>query len=510
MDPTRTGMIRRRFEQTLIHLFENLKKKIRRVVVDEDAFGLSKPYTMRLRGMPSIIINERQKYGAAMLEVSDPWVKSQIEKVQQSIDPSDLLKLDDWPHVTIRYGFHDGNSDTLKTLLSQERFAWVKLGRVSLFQNEKEDVLKIDVEGNQLHSMNRLLGIAPNTKTHSEYHPHLTIAYLKPGTGHKYLHRFAAEILTGTELMLHRVIVADSQRNKEEVLLNSRWEFQTTQQQLDEFMNWLAEQLTVELLAIQFNDIEKTYWGQYIRQAYEKGVGRVFDEVRGQPILTEGSVRSFYNGTKEEFLRSTFAQPVSIDRVKALAARTFTELKNVTSAMGTEMSRVLVDGLAQGKSPYDVGRDLNRAIDGIGKKRATMIARTETIRAHAEGQLDSMERLGVQEVGVMVEWSVARDSRLCPRCAALAGIVLSLKEARGLLPLHPNCRCSWMPANVGEDQSKQKRSQSSIKAAMKKSIMAEAGKNTKKRTFEQIKARSKWAGADREIAKKRPKSILDD
>lgn len=84
----------------------------------------------------------------------------------------------------------------------------------------------------------------------------------------------------------------------------------------------------------------------------------------------------------------------------------------------------------------------------------------------------------------------------------------TLYSANGFIT--SNCRCSFIPANVGEDSSKQKRSRDSIKAAMKKSILAEAGKNKKGRTYSQIKARSKWAGADREIAKKRPKSILED
>jgi len=38
----------------------------------------------------------------------------------------------------------------------------------------------------------------------------------------------------------------------------------------------------------------------------------------------------------------------------------------------------------------------------------------------------------------------------CELCAPLEGIVLKVSEARGMLPRHPNCRCCFIPANVGE------------------------------------------------------------
>jgi len=38
----------------------------------------------------------------------------------------------------------------------------------------------------------------------------------------------------------------------------------------------------------------------------------------------------------------------------------------------------------------------------------------------------------------------------CPLCQPLEGVVLSVKEARGMIPRHINCRCAWIPAGVGE------------------------------------------------------------
>ncbi len=283
------------------------------------------------------------------------------------------------------------------------------------------------------------------------------------------------------------------------MITNTRWRFRSTSKQLELFAEWLKEAIAQEIIG----RVEDAYWMKYIRDGYEKGAGRVFDEVRKRNWgPKEGD---FYLGSKMEFLRSAFAQPVSVDRVKVLAGRVLTDLRGVNEDMATKISRTLTDGLVQGKNPRDVGRDLAKAVD-VGKKRAQTIARTETIRAHAEGQLDGLENLGIEEVGVMVEWEITHDSRVCELCSALEGIVLKIKEARGLLPRHPNCRCAFLPANVGEKSKGQLRRKEAIQAAIKKSVSREHKKGS---LAEKLK-KSSWAGADKwkSVASNRPKSVL--
>lgn len=62
---------------------------------------------------------------------------------------------------------------------------------ISLFENEKFDVLKFDVESEDLIEMNRVVSasFACNDSC-SIYHPHATIAYLKKGKGEKYVNLF--------------------------------------------------------------------------------------------------------------------------------------------------------------------------------------------------------------------------------------------------------------------------------------------------------------------------------
>jgi hypothetical protein len=77
----------------------------------------------------------------------------------------------------------------------------------------------------------------------------------------------------------------------------------------------------------------------------------------------------------------------------------------------------------------------------------------------------------------------------------MEGVVLTIKEARGMIPRHVNCRCAWIPADRVRREKGQKRGKRKD-SAIRKSIKSEGGENTKKRSFKQIKRRSTWVGKD--------------
>jgi hypothetical protein len=76
--------------------------------------------------------------------------------------------------------------------------------------------------------------------------------------------------------------------------------------------------------------------------------------------------------------------------------------------------------------------------DRLLRDRSKLIARTEVSRSVNEGYLDSLEGTRYEEV----EISSAGDA--CTFCLDLAGIKFKRSEARGKLPVHPNCRCHWI------------------------------------------------------------------
>lgn len=131
-------------------------------------------------------------YGCAMLYFSLP----EVFKIQNAINPEHLYVedsnggygLEDEPHTTFLYGLHNSVSvDDVKGILGNFGYGECKAFNPSLFENEKFDVLKFDVNGPSLHETNAELSKLPHTTSYPDYHPHLTIAYLKPGYGKKYV-----------------------------------------------------------------------------------------------------------------------------------------------------------------------------------------------------------------------------------------------------------------------------------------------------------------------------------
>lgn len=77
----------------------------------------------------------------------------------------------------------------------------------------------------------------------------------------------------------------------------------------------------------------------------------------------------------------------------------------------------------------------------LHRKRATMIARTETAFALTEGQRQGYAQMGATKLE-RVEDPAAEDDD----CVDNNGRVYTIAEAEGILPAHPNCEGSWVVA----------------------------------------------------------------
>ena len=147
----------------------------------------------RMQKLAGIITEDKQTYdyGCVMIYFDFPT----INKIHDSISPDDIYTedgdgsfgIEDEPHTTLLYGLHkEVDTDTIKNILGDYEFDTCTISNASLFENEKFDVLKFDVSGVNLKEANNDLTIQPHTTDYPNFHPHLTIAYLKPGTGKKY------------------------------------------------------------------------------------------------------------------------------------------------------------------------------------------------------------------------------------------------------------------------------------------------------------------------------------
>ncbi len=94
-------------------------------------------------------------------------------------------------HITIKYGLHTNKAEDVRKVVEGFGLIEYRLGKVSLFQSEEHDVVKIDVVSDDLHRLNKLISSSLEcTDTHPTYKPHVTIAYVKPGLGEKYAGMF--------------------------------------------------------------------------------------------------------------------------------------------------------------------------------------------------------------------------------------------------------------------------------------------------------------------------------
>jgi SPP1 gp7 family putative phage head morphogenesis protein len=640
-DPSRTGGLRTALGAHVNRQFAELGKRVRELVVTQDAFGLAGPNPHPL----AVNLTANGQYASTQFDVTNPEVVAGIAAVKARIDPADITEDEDTPHVTVRYGLHDAPdlARRVDTLLASSGPVFARLGRLSLFQSPgKPDVLKFDIEGQQLHDLYGRLSVLPNTTTHPQYRPHMTVAYLKEGTGHKYLDLTPARFVGGT-LTFTKLVVSGKDRDRQVVTLNRRphplanvfcatgqgggvdptcspssvlselaikygipaheittgthsgngvrgfatrgarsetdkagaeeakakglkahpldrtgskfmvmspgshvsfhrdietrppnpdsykgrftatratavhefghilqyragidekeahrlltpeekvvarsvsryaatnyaemlselfvryesdgthhpyldrilpkttnaaWDPGAPREQVKAFRDWLRLQ-SRELVTSQG---QEAMWDRFTETAYKQGVGRTVDEAPKKVVPgTPPKPPAGPVPTKQldQYVRArTVIGMIRPDTVKAIKGQAFDSVKGMSEDMLTRLSRVVSDGVTRGLNPRTIASRLAKELE-ISRTRAQTIVATELTRAHAEGQLDAMESLGVKGVLTNVEW-VTAGKNVCPRCARFSGKVFTVKAARGLIPHHPRCKCSFSSAS---------------------------------------------------------------
>lgn len=237
------------------------------------------------------------------------------------------------------------------------------------------------------------------------------------------------------------------------------FDFPRTQAKVEGFMQWLRRQVdkglleTVEIPQMGMA-VEQPWTNIYILDSYRRGVMRGRSELRkagyaAPTIEQSGGLDAVMSG------------PFHIDRVGLMYTRAFGELRGITTAMDSQISRVLSQGLIDGDNPRLLARKLVATINGAGigdlaltdtlgrfipaLRRAETLARTEVIRAHHMATVQEYKNWEAEGVTVIAEWATAGDDRVCDECANMHGNRYSLREIEHMIPRHPNCRCVALP-----------------------------------------------------------------
>jgi phage portal protein BeeE/2'-5' RNA ligase len=119
------------------------------------------------------------------------------------VDERDVISLEEEPHITLVSNL-DADLEEVQEKLKGVSGVKAMLGSTTLFRTPEADVLIVPVKSDKLGELHRKVRELPNEWKHPAYQPHVTIAYLKPGTGHKYVGNSDVE---GAELPLRALSV---------------------------------------------------------------------------------------------------------------------------------------------------------------------------------------------------------------------------------------------------------------------------------------------------------------
>lgn len=171
-------------------------------------------------------------YGALMIYYElEGWDRliSKIKEEDLYDDGSGKFGREYEPHTTILYGFHDEvkEEDFYPIIEKHATNLELKGTKISLFENEKFDVVKIEIEPTEeLLALRNAVMKLPHTLTYKDFKPHMTLAYVKSGMGKKYVMDFKGKHL---KLKSDKLVFSTKDMNKTEFNLNeSRMTFSTS------------------------------------------------------------------------------------------------------------------------------------------------------------------------------------------------------------------------------------------------------------------------------------------
>lgn len=217
------------------------------------------------------------------------------------------------------------------------------------------------------------------------------------------------------------------------------YDFPKSADQVSAFMKWVDQQSSLGILGVEYGtpvrSASQSAWANvYLQTSYQKGLAQAANELRSAGVQVS-----------PQWVGSAFYRPINAEAVGQIYTRSYEELQNVTEVMADQMRDVLATGLADGIGANELADLLSGRVDSIGRTRARTIARTEVISAHATATLSAYKEAGIEGVGVRAEWGTAGDDSVCPECEDMEGQTFTMEEAEGMIPLHPNCRCAWLP-----------------------------------------------------------------
>lgn len=183
-------------------------------------------------------------------------------------------------------------------------------------------------------------------------------------------------------------------------------------------------------------DLDQIFDEEAIADTWDASLNPLIEQLFEEAfeLVTTGGALSPAHRSKQEGL-------LSEEALEWIAIRSLKLAKMVNGTTKEELRAVLAEGYEAGESAPELTRRIRRYYRDGYERRANLVARTEVIAASNEGALQGYESEGITKA----EFYAALDERTCDECMDYHGNEYPIMEAHGLIPVHPQCRCTFIP-----------------------------------------------------------------
>lgn len=187
------------------------------------------------------------------------------------------------------------------------------------------------------------------------------------------------------------------------------------------------------------------FWNEYVKPAYQKGTSQAYANLSQQSAMYAAGKQSV-----ESILLSDAYQR----RLILVRARVFEEMKNLSATVKADMARILTDGMARGKNPGEIAKNLT-AQTGIESRRANRIARTEITGALRRARWDEADE-AQEEYGIktkLMHFSALSPTTRASHAARHSKLYTSdeVRDWYSDAGNAVNCKCSQIEILVDKD-----------------------------------------------------------
>lgn len=146
---------------------------------------------------------------------------------------------------------------------------------------------------------------------------------------------------------------------------------------------------TVDSILLEGGPENLWFFQQYVSVAYARGTNQEYANLKNQSPVYQAARTS---------AAELINRPEYRNRIALIAAREYEEMNSFTATVKADFGRILTDGVARGRNPREIAKDIARVTD-MEAYKARRIARTEVTtalrRARWDEHDDAVETLGL-------------------------------------------------------------------------------------------------------------------